>query len=75
MTRLEPDGAIVFADGPHQRRGIGSAILARLLTRCDEAGIRDVLLFAARGAAGFYERFGFVPRGGDVPGMIRRTPR
>ena len=58
-----------------QRRGIGSAILSRLLARCSEAGIRDVLLFAARGTEPFYRSHGFVPRPAEAPGMIlRRVP-
>lgn len=55
-----------------QGRGIGSEILRRLLARCDEAGIRDVLLFAAEGVRGFYERRGFEARPDSAPGMIRR---
>lgn len=55
-----------------QGRGIGSEILRRLLERCDDAGIRDVLLFAAEGVRGFYEGHGFEARPHSAPGMIRR---
>jgi GNAT superfamily N-acetyltransferase len=79
--RLVSDGvlyAVVFdmVVAPAWRgRGVGAAILGRLLTRCDRAGIRDVLLFAAQGTEGFYRRHGFVPRPAQAPGMIlRRVP-
>lgn len=55
-----------------QRRGVGTRIVRALLERCDDARIRDVLLFAARGTEAFYRRLGFVPRAPDAPGMIRR---
>jgi N-acetylglutamate synthase-like GNAT family acetyltransferase len=78
--RLVSDGvqyAVVFdmiVAPQWQGRGIGSEILKRLLARCDEAGIRDVLLFAASGTEDFYLRHGFVRRPKDAPGMIiRRT--
>jgi GNAT superfamily N-acetyltransferase len=79
--RLVSDGvlyAVVFdmIVTPHwQGRGIGSEILKRLLDRCEAAGIRDVLLFAARGTEGFYRRHGFIPRAQDAPGMIMRRVR
>lgn len=55
-----------------QGRGVGSEILRRLLEHADEADIRDVLLFAARGTADFYARHAFQRRPQDAPGMIRR---
>lgn len=76
--RLVSDGvlyAVVFdmiVTPDRQGRGVGSEIMRRLLDRCDAAGIRDVLLFAARGTEGFYRRHGFVPRAQDAPGMIMR---
>lgn len=81
VGRLVSDGvlyAVVFdmVVAPEERgRGIGSEILRRLLVRCRGAGIRDVLLFAARGTEPFYRRHGFVPRPGDAPGMILRRAR
>lgn len=79
--RLVSDGvlyAVVFdmiVTPDWQGRGVGSEILRRLLERCNVAGIRDVLLFAARGTEGFYRRHGFVPRAQNAPGMIlRRVP-
>lgn len=59
----------------YRGRGIGTEILRRLLARCETAGLRDVLLFSARGTSDFYARFGFVPRPADAPGMILRRTR
>jgi GNAT superfamily N-acetyltransferase len=79
--RLVSDGiqyAVIFdmiVAPEWQGRGIGSEILKRLLTRCDEAGIRDVLLFAASGTEPFYRSHGFAPRPEDAPGMIMRRTR
>jgi GNAT superfamily N-acetyltransferase len=79
--RLVSDGvlyAVVFdmVVAPDlQRRGIGSEILNRLLARCADAGIRDVLLFAARGTESFYRGHGFTARPADAPGMILRRVR
>jgi GNAT superfamily N-acetyltransferase len=53
----------------YQRRGIGAAIMRRLVERCRHGRIRDVQLFCARGKAAFYERLGFGPRPADAPGM------
>ncbi len=53
----------------HQRCGIGSGILTRLVRVCREAGIRDIQLFTARGKGAFYERYGFRARPDDAPGM------
>lgn len=77
--RLMSDGllyAVVFdlvVAPTHQGRGVGSEIMRRLLDRCRAGGIRDVLLFSARGTDQFYAGFGFVPRPADAPGMILRT--
>jgi len=79
--RLVSDGvlyAVVFdlIVFPEWRgRGVGSAILHRLLDHAAEAGIPDVLLFAARGTEPFYQRHGFVPRPTEAPGMIARLTR
>lgn len=79
--RLVSDGiqyAVVFdmIVAPRwQGRGIGSEILRRLLARCDQAGIRDVLLFAASGTEPFYRSYGFTPRPEDAPGMIMRRTK
>ena len=79
--RLLSDGvlyAVVFdviVAPDRQRRGIGTAIMKRLLQRCEAHGLRDVLLFSARGTPAFYRRFGFVERPGEAPGMILRRGR
>lgn len=52
-----------------QRKGIGGAILKKLVERCRVHKIRDVQLFCADGKAKFYEKFGFVSRPGAAPGM------
>jgi GNAT superfamily N-acetyltransferase len=53
----------------YQGRGIGSAIMQRLLAKCRAKRIRDVQLFCARGKQGFYKRFGFEERPFEAPGM------
>jgi N-acetylglutamate synthase-like GNAT family acetyltransferase len=53
----------------HQHRGIGSAVLARLVEKCTSAGIRDVQLFSAAGKSWFYKKRGFKERASDAPGM------
>lgn len=53
----------------YQGQGIGRQILRHLVQRCLEANIRDIQLFCARGKRGFYEKFGFVARPENAPGM------
>ena len=53
----------------HQRRGLGSKLLDKLVMRCKENNIRDIQLFAARNKYGFYEKFGFEKRPENAPGM------
>jgi len=53
----------------HQGKGISTAVLQRLLQRCESAEIRDVQLFCAKGKAGFCEKQGFRERSSDAPGM------
>jgi GNAT superfamily N-acetyltransferase len=50
-------------------RGIGTEIMKRLVARCQEAGVLQILLFSARGKRDFYERLGFHARPYDGPGM------
>ena len=63
--RLLPDGRIGrLAVLPQYRsRGLGSALLQQLLYLARQAGRREVYLHAQAGAAAFYERAGFRPRG------------
>jgi GNAT superfamily N-acetyltransferase len=57
----------------HQRRGIGSEILRRILSVCSDAAIPDVQLFAAMDMAPFYEKHGFTLRPNNAPGMELST--
>lgn len=52
-----------------QKKGIGSIILNKLIQACKEKNIKDIQLFAARGKYGFYEKYGFIKRPLDAPGM------
>ncbi len=53
----------------YQGQGIGKCILNDLVARCQAHGIRSIQLFCAKGKAGFYEKYGFVSRPADAPGM------
>ena len=46
-------------------RGIGAAILAALLVRAREQGVREAVLHAQTYVAAFYRGFGFVERGDE----------
>jgi ribosomal protein S18 acetylase RimI-like enzyme len=72
----------VIADGVHhalivdiiihpefQNRGLGSKLLDKLVAKCKDCKIRDVQLFSAKDKHPFYEKFGFVVRPNDAPGM------
>jgi GNAT superfamily N-acetyltransferase len=77
MARIIGDGAIyvyfqdVMVLPEFQRQGIGSRLMEAALDwlrrHCPPDGM--VALFAAPGAASFYERYGFEPRPPDSPGM------
>jgi N-acetylglutamate synthase-like GNAT family acetyltransferase len=56
----------------YQGGGIGGEILQRLVCRCQQAGIRDIQLFCARGKRAFHEKRGFIARPDDAPGMQYR---
>jgi ribosomal protein S18 acetylase RimI-like enzyme len=53
----------------YQRKGIGQAIMDRLMEYCRTRDIKDVQLFCAQGKAVFYEKLGFTRRPDDAPGM------
>ena len=53
----------------YQRQGVGAQILHLLVQKCLDANIRDIQLFCARGKRGFYEKYGFIARPDDAPGM------
>lgn len=59
----------MIIDPDYQLKGIGAEILKRLLLKCNENNIRDVQLFCAKGKKLFYEKYGFVSRPDDAPGM------
>ncbi|KXZ41895.1 hypothetical protein GPECTOR_250g623 [Gonium pectorale] len=65
---LEPTDALLFrmvVDGRMRRRGVGRALLERLVARADEMGARRVLLATGNpDAASFYEACGFRRRQG-----------
>jgi len=56
----------------YQGRGIGTQVLNMLIPQCLEYNIRDIQLFCARGKRHFYEKFGFVARPEEAPGMHYR---
>lgn len=72
----------VIADGVHhalivdliihpkyQRKGLGSKLLNKLVSKCKDNKIRDIQLFAAKDKFLFYEKFGFSKRPNNAPGM------
>lgn len=77
--RVVGDGCFTFyiqdviVHPDHQGNGLGRAIMNRIVSYIEAVGGRDAYigLMAARGAAGFYERFGFTVRPEDSPGMQR----
>ena len=76
--RIVSDGILyamiydMIVDPAYHRQGIGTQILQMLVQWCDEAHIRDIQLFCARGKRAFYEKNGFVSRSEDAPGMQYR---
>ena len=54
---------------PYQEQGIGSQILEQLIEKCHRDKIRVIWLFSARGKSAFYEKFGFLERPVNAPGM------
>ena len=53
----------------YQHKGIGSAVMTRLMEYCRSKNIRDIQLFCATGKVEFYEKLGFVKRPDNAPGM------
>ena len=53
----------------YQGQGLGSKMLDRLVTKCNNSKIRDIQLFAAKDKFRFYEKFGFEKRPVNAPGM------
>ncbi|WP_067051652.1 GNAT family N-acetyltransferase [Methanofollis ethanolicus] len=54
----------------YRRRGIGDAIVERLVSFCREKGISWIGLVAQPGTIPFYERHGFAPMKGHVPMLL-----
>ena len=77
LARVVGDGAIYFfikdmiIHPDYQRQGIGTKIMNTIIKifkeRYENKGM--VFLFAAKGKAAFYEKFGFEKRDDDAPGM------
>ncbi len=73
--RVISDGAIhalivdLMVHPAFRGKGIGAAILRRLVAECKRRGVRDIQLFCAAGKAGFYRKHGFAERPPDAPGM------
>jgi len=59
----------LITDPGFQEQGIGTEVLGRLVSECNQAGIRDIQLFCAKGKRDFYEKRGFRARPDDSPGM------
>jgi ribosomal protein S18 acetylase RimI-like enzyme len=51
--------AVLGTDPDHQGKGIGSALMGPVLTRCDVEGIPAYLESSKESNIGYYERFGF----------------
>ena len=64
--RLLPDGHIgrMAVLREHRARGVGGAILTRLVAEARRLGMRDVVLSAQTHALEFYRKHGFAPSGG-----------
>ena len=52
-----------------QGRGVGGNIIEMLIDKCKKHSIRDIQLFSAKKKTKFYEKYGFVAREKDAPGM------
>jgi GNAT superfamily N-acetyltransferase len=73
--------ALLGTDPDHQGRGLGSAVLAPVLARCDREGALAVLDTAVERNVGFYGGHGFIrtrtlqmPRGGPSVHTLVRSP-
>ena len=67
-ARLLPDGRIGRMAVLKEQRGtgVGAALLQTLLARARARGMTRITLHAQTHAAGFYRRFGFSARGGEL---------
>ena len=65
--------SVVIVLPDHQGRGLGAALMKRILRRAEQLGGQGSYLglMCARGVEPFYTRFGFERRPDDGPGMQR----
>ena len=76
--RIVGDGGVYFyiqdivVLPEHQGQGLGHGIMKRMMVYLSEQAHPEsfIGLMAAKGAAGFYERYGFAERPPDRPGMF-----
>jgi GNAT superfamily N-acetyltransferase len=76
--RVVGDGAVYFyiqdviVLPEHQGQGLGARIMDRIVAYLDGHAHQNsfIALMAAKGAEGFYERYGFTRRPPDRPGMF-----
>ena len=59
----------------YQGTSIGREILNMLVKECLKNNIRDIQLFCAKGKRKFYEKYGFVERSEEEPGMELLKPQ
>jgi len=52
-----------------QGKGVGGKIIEMLIDKCKKHNIRDIQLFSAKKKTKFYEKYGFIIRSKDAPGM------
>jgi ribosomal protein S18 acetylase RimI-like enzyme len=79
FARLVGDGGLYFylqdviVLPAHQRKGVGSALVERLLAFLGSTALPGAFigLMAAKGASDFYRRYGFAERPEGRPGMFR----
>jgi GNAT superfamily N-acetyltransferase len=74
--------AVLGTDPEHQGKGVGAALLAPILERCDAEGIPAYLESSKLANVPYYERFGFrvqreitIPRGGPTMPLMWREPQ
>ncbi len=53
----------------YQGKYIGKEILDKLVEKCKKHKIRDIQLFCAKDKVEFYEKYGFISRPNNAPGM------
>ena len=75
VGRVVSDGVLyamihdLIVNPSFQNSGIGDTVLSKLIEKCEDAGVRHIQLFSAKGKAPYYRKRGFVERPSDAPGM------